>query len=133
MPTIRNPGLMSHDEIIQEIGELRRGIERDSVRIHELARALYHRVRRSPSDDTTRVYVTYAHAWTRFSGMVSHGLARTSSADRILGLLPKKEAEPEEKPPAKPRASSTEQEAHQTLSPIEDLMKMYGAGEDVDA
>ena len=119
----RNPATMTPEEMVLEMQELQQGLTRGAVRIHELSRFLYQRVRRAPADDTTSIYVTYANALTRFSGVVQQGIGRLKSAERVLGMLPK--AEREETPPPAPRREP-ETGAAARRSPLEDLMDLYG-------
>jgi len=113
---------MTPEEITIEISDLQSEIKRHGLRIYALAHGLHTKVRRAPADDTTSIYLTYAHSWTRFSGMVSQGLARTAHAGRILKLLP---AKIEAAPPAPPKKKA---EQATSLSPVESLISMYGEG-----
>lgn len=118
----RNPQTMTPQEIVAEIRDLQKGLSRGATRIHELSRALYHRMRRTAPGDDTNVYITYSNAWTRFAGMVSQGLARTRSAERVLGMLRQEEKEP----PTPPRQEAEErQESIPERSPMEDLIAAY--------
>jgi hypothetical protein len=115
---------MSPQQIVEEMKDLRRTLERSTLRLYELAKALYQHARRSPADDSTAIYITYANAWSRFSGAMTHGLARTASSDRILGALPTVQSEP--KPPKlRPQEAPQKQEAFPSTPSVEDLMQMY--------
>jgi hypothetical protein len=120
---LRNPAIMTPDEMVLEMRELQKGISRGALRIHELSKFLHHRVRRSPSDETTGIYITYANALGRFSGMVQQGVVRLRSAERVLGMLPKDEdkAAPPPPPPSRTPASSKAER-----SAFEDLIDLYG-------
>ena len=90
----KNPVLMSDTEVIDEIRVMRENIDISARRIHELSKALYHRVRRLPVGDQTSSLVMYSNVWTRFAGVVEQGLRRSVSMDRVL----KKEPEEDRKP-----------------------------------
>ena len=90
----RNPTTLSDEEVIDEIRQLREGIDLSARRIHELSKALYHRARRAPSDQSSSSYVMYSNVWTRFAGMVEQGLRRSVSMDRLLSRAPEEERKP---------------------------------------
>lgn len=119
----RNPQTMTPQEIVAEIRDIQKGLSRGATRIHELSRALYHRMRRTAPGDDTNVYITYSNAWTRFAGMVSQGLVRTRSAERILGMLRTEEPPPQTPPPPPP--TRERQESSPERSPMEDLIAAY--------
>lgn len=118
----RSPQQMTPDEIILEIGTLHKELSLRIARVHGLAQGLYHRMRRSPVDDNTPVYIAYANAWMRFAGMVNQGVVRTVSASKVLRrLTPTDAAKPE--PPQQKKAV---QQPSPESSPVEDLISMYG-------
>lgn len=121
----RNPLHMTPDEIVAEVRELRTGLERGARRIHELSRTLYHRARRS-GEDNAPAYITYANSWTRFAGMVSHGLARQSNVERLIRpVTPPPDTEAVPTPPTPP---TTKQPSGHHVS-MEDLLEMYRVGD----
>lgn len=130
----RNPSLMSYDEIVQEIGDLRKGVDQGARRIYELSRVLHDRARRDQQDDTTGVYIAFSNAWSRFAGMVNQGLSRTASADRLLKLLPTeadkeeaaREADRREQRQAR-RERRRQARVSSEQSPMDALIEMYGS------
>jgi hypothetical protein len=122
----QNPQALTNEEIIAEISGLRDEIERKGTRVHELSNALYRRVRKAPADDTTAIYLTYANAWMRFSGMVSQGITRTAGAVRILKRLPPQ-------PQAAVEPIKTPKPKRRVNSPMESLIAMFGDDYDMAA
>ena len=90
---------MAPEEISQEISSLQKGVEERATRIHALAQALHHQIRRAPTDDNTSIYISYARAWDKFAGLVSQGSSRTASVGRLLRTVSKPV---EDKPKVKP-------------------------------
>lgn len=136
----RNPTLMASDEILQEIGDIRKSVDAGAKRIHELSRVLHEKARRGEQDDTTGIYIAVSNAWSRFSGMVAQGLSRTASADRLLKLLPtpesKEEAEreaqrQEQRQARRSRKRQSREEA--AKSPMDALIELYGSEDVTDA
>lgn len=137
----RNPTLMTPQEILAEVSTHKKTMERSAARMRELSKVLHDRMRRNPPDEEDAgVYLAVANVWARFSGMVSQGISRTASADRLLRTIPT----PEEKAEAERVAEHRKQrKAHRQQrkaaglslqrSPIEDLMEMYGSEEVIDA
>jgi len=87
---LQNPDHMSSEEVFSEISSLQTEIRVRGVRLHHLARSLYQRARRAPSDDSTAIYITYANTVTKFAGAVEQILRRNDRTARILKLLPEK-------------------------------------------
>lgn len=83
---------MTPDELCAEAGRLREGISSAVEQLQGVYAALYHHVRRSPADDSTHAYITFANAGKRLTGMVLQGLRRSSAFDRVL-FTAKKDAE----------------------------------------
>lgn len=81
------------------------------------------RQERQVHQDRITTYTVFANNWTRVAGMISQGLQRSRSTDRLLDRLPALPAEAEEirPPPIQPR-----QEPRQESSPYEDLIESYG-------
>ena len=80
----RDPSQMTPEEIIHEIRGIRGSMDAMCSRVLELSRTLYSKARREASSENVAPLVLYANTWTRFSGAISQGLQRTSSADRVL-------------------------------------------------
>jgi hypothetical protein len=118
----RPPLSMTPEEIISEIGTLRQELDVRLARIHGLAKGLYHQVRMAPADDNTAVYITYAHAWTRFAGMANQGVQRTVSASKVLRQLT-----PKENAAVVPAAKGRQLRpvVAQDQSPMDSLIEMY--------
>lgn len=118
-----NPANMSPEEIVRDIQNLRDTIHNASARLLELSRVLYHHARRERNQTSAGgVYLTYANAWTRFAGMVSQGIQRTRSAERVLGLLedPAPDTRVEQAPAPEARSMPVRSSA------LEDLIAVYG-------
>lgn|SRR5574338_111507 len=119
---------------------VRQEFERMGDEIHDLESAL----RRASGDQATTIserltklrndrqahqervstYTVFANNWTRVAGMISQGLMRSRSTDRLLARLPVPDPDPEpETPPSPP---PVQQESIQEPSAIEDLIDLYG-------
>jgi hypothetical protein len=114
------PESMAPGEIILEISTIQQDLQGKFARIQVLSQSLYHRVRRAKPDDNTSIYIQYANAWMRFSGMANQGALRTVHASRVLKLL----APEEEKEPSVPVKRPKPQDKPEA-SPVESLMSMY--------
>lgn len=112
------PDRMQPAEIISEIGALSRELQAQLTRIQSLSEGLYTRVRRSPADDNTALYMRYASGWTRFANMVSQGVRRASAGDRALRRLKPTAIESVVKPPIRQEPVAA--------TPVESLLDMYG-------
>lgn len=120
-----NPETMAPAEIISEISMIQRGLKGRLARIHELSQCLYRRVRRAKPDDNTTIYLQYANAWIRFSGMANQGALRTAHASKVL----KKRLAPE--PPAPAEKPKPKKPEPKEPSPVETLMGLY-SGEELE-
>ena len=122
--------MMTPEEISQEISGLQKGVEERATRIHALAQAIQHQVRRAPVDDNTSIYISYAKAWDRFAGLVSQGSSRTASINRLLKTLAKPDVvrKPIEKPVIK--TAIAVQVPEEETTPMEDLLAIYHESED---
>lgn len=115
------PESMAPADIISEISTIQQDLQGKLARIHVLSQSLYHRVRRAKPDDNTSIYIQYANAWMRFSGMANQGALRTAHASRVLKrLVSETEKEPSvtDRRPKKPLDKPEP-------SPVESLMSMY--------
>lgn len=114
------PESMAAAEIISEISEIHSDLKGKFDRIHVLSQSLYSRVRRGKPDDNTSIYLQYANAWIRFSGMANQGAMRTVRASKVVlkRLAPEAPETPVEKP-------KTKKEKPKEASPVESLMGMY--------
>lgn len=133
----RNATQMSPQEILAEVSEHKETMERSAARLRELSKVLHDRMRRDTTEEDSGVYLAVSNIWTRFAGMVTQGLSRTGSADRMLRMIPT----PEEKAEAQ-RVTEKRKERHARRkkqkaveaaaqqSPVEALMEMYSS-EDV--
>jgi len=110
----QNPDSMSVESVISEINDIHGGIRIQGKRVYDLAQSLYRRTRRTPADDTTSVYLTYANAMTRFAGALEQVSVRTMRVARVLKQLPELE-EPKRELPKKVKEST----------PIEALITSY--------
>ena len=136
----RNPTQMEVADIVKEVGQLKQAVERDARRIYELSKVLHDRMRRAElTDDTRPIYIAFSNTWTRFAGMVTQGLNRTASADRLLKLLPTPEsiAEAEwiEKQQQGRKARKQQKEERVAAAgptSMDDLLKMYATEPEVD-
>jgi len=120
----RNPDRMSYEEIVDEVATLQDEVKVRAVRTHELGASLYRRIRRSPSDDSTAIYITYANAVTRFAGAVSQLSARTLRTAKVLDRLPPKQAETTQTPERRPAVPDAGP-APLPPSPMESLIRSY--------
>jgi hypothetical protein len=112
-----------NEKAVAEIAQLQGEIRIRGKKIAELASMIYRRVRRSPVNDDTAIYMTYATAWTRFAGTVDQISTRTSTRTaRALVQLSKAVEEP------KPEKKA--EESQWALSPMESLISMYVSGAD---
>jgi hypothetical protein len=116
-----SPEKMEPPAIVSEISEIHQELQGKFARIHVLSQALYHRVRRAPPDDNTSIYLQYANAWIRFSGMANQGATRTAHMSKVLRRLTPAPAENQvaTKLPVKTEVKASE-------SPVESLINMYG-------
>jgi hypothetical protein len=118
---------MAPAQIINEIEDIQRDVQGKLGRIQALSKALYSQVRRATPDDNTSVYIAYANAWIRFSGMANQGATRTVRASKVLKLL--KQPEPD-KPKVRPKPidkkASTEE-----VNPVDSLLSMYAEDSDL--
>lgn len=117
---LQNPDRMSSEEVFSEISSIQAEIRVRGVRLHHLAHSLYQRARRSPSDDSTAIYITYANTVTKFAGAVEQILRRNDRTARILKLLPEKGIE---RPILLEKQEKTP--AVETGSPMESLIQGY--------
>lgn len=135
----RNPSLMSPEEIVREIADHKKSLERTVSRLSELSRGLHDRMRRNSGDEDASVYIAFSNVWVRFSGMISQGLSRTASGDRFLRMIPTQaEREELEREQQRKRARAEHRrqrraQAAPSRSPVEDLMEMYGSEEVINA
>jgi hypothetical protein len=119
---------MTPEEIISEIGTIQDDLQHKIARVHGLAQGLYRSVRKTPADDDTAIYITYANAWMRFAGMAHQGVSRTASTSKILRrLAPKVEESPQKLAKSTPKKSAIVPEA----TPVESLITMYGEAENL--
>ena len=84
---------------------------------------------RQAQQDRISAYTVFANNWTRFAGMISQGLQRSRSTDRILNRLPAStQTEPAPAPVLEPSMASTDhgRESSHGSSPLEDLIEQYG-------
>lgn len=115
------PHRMQPAEIVSEIDALCDELQTRLARIQSLSMGLYDRVRRSPADDNTAVYMRYASGWTRFANMASQGVRRASAGDKVLRRLAPAVVEPTGsvvKPAIRQAAVAS--------TPVESLLDMYG-------
>lgn len=122
----RDPRTMACEELVQEIHTLREDMERTASRMVELAQSLYSKVRRSPSDEYTSRYITFANAWTRFGSMVDGGIRRTAGVTRLVSTIQREQQEAREEAERKEqlRSARVSAEAKPTVQP--DLVELYG-------
>lgn len=127
---------MSLDEIVQEIRDIRGHMEADCSRILEISKVLYSRARREALTDSVAPLILYANTWSRFAGAISHGLARTSTADRVLeksneDIKREEQRILEQVRRDQQRTARTEKRAKQVPNPspsddLSDLIELYG-------
>jgi hypothetical protein len=133
----KSTALMTPDEIVLEIKEVRGELEHNIERLFELSRVLYAKARRNNDDTDNRraTMVLYANAWTRFVGVVGQGLRRTSSADRVLKVAQQQEQDRQERERRDKERDDreTQRVLRQATNPIfepspgvEDLVALYG-------
>lgn len=134
----RDPSLMTPEEIIQEIRNIRGSMDALCSRAFDLSRVLYTKARREATREQMAPLVVFANTWTRFSGAVSSGLQRTSTADRVLkNAADDKERrerdDAERKRREDERAARAEKKAQQAAASIvppsdglEDFIELYG-------
>ncbi len=72
------------DELVAEMTVLRGEINTRTSRLQVLSQQLYHQTRRAGANDQTSAYLMCANATMRFAGMISQGLARFTSTDRLI-------------------------------------------------
>ena len=113
---MNNPDNMAPAEIVSEISDIHRDLRGKLDRIHSLSQTLYRRVKRAKPDDNTTIYLQYANAWIRFSGMANQGALRTVHASRVLKRLTTEAPAPAAKPKPKKEPET---------SPVESLMGLY--------
>lgn len=110
---------MQPAEIVAEIGALCQELQLKLARIQGLSDGLYQRVRRSPVDENTAIYMRYASAWTRFAGMAAQGVKRASAGDRVLRRLAPAASAPES------IGKKAIRQAPVASTPVESLLDMY--------
>lgn len=76
------------DEILAEICKIRERVAKDVTQLLDLSRKLSDLVRRDPQ---LTMYLPFANAWVRFSGMVLLGMRRTIAFDRYTRVSEKPE------------------------------------------
>lgn len=113
---------MGPAEIIGEIGSLCSEMQSKLVRIRQLSDGLYHKVRRSPVDDNTAVYLRYATNWARFASTAYQGVRRAASGDKMVRRLATERPETVVKPPVK--------QASVGATPVESLLDLYREDDD---
>jgi len=111
----QNPDSMPVESVISEINDIHGDIRIQGKRVYALAQSLYRRTRRTPADDATAVYLTYANAMTRFAGALEQVSVRTMRVARVLKQLPEPE-EPKKEWPKK---------AKEVPTPVEALITSY--------
>ena len=119
----RDPRNLDQDQIVAEIHSLRDDMGRLASRMVELSQVLHGKTRRTPADEFTARYVTFANAWTRFGSMVESGIRRTGGVTRIVVTAQREKAEALQK---------AEQAARTVVPPVKqastqpDLIELYG-------
>jgi hypothetical protein len=115
---------------VTEISRLQEEIRDRGKRIHLLAAGIVQRTRRSTSDDTTAIYLTYANVMTRFAGSIDQISMRASRSSRILERISLIEAEKEGEMLMRQRRERKAQKEAQSKavqrSPMESLIDLYG-------
>lgn len=83
---------------------------------------------RQAQQDRISAYTVFANNWMRFAGMISQGLQRSRSTDRILNRLPAStQTEPAPAAVLEPMVPTDHgQESSHGSSPLEDLIEQYG-------
>jgi hypothetical protein len=110
---------MEPNDIVAEIGTIHRDLQTRLARLQGLSHSLYQRVRRSPVDDNTAVYMRYASTWSRFAGMASQGVKRASAGNRILKTLASDPIS------AESIVKNPIRQAPVASTPVESLLDMY--------
>jgi len=130
----RNATQMTPQEILAEVSDHKQSMERSAARLRELSKVLHDRMRQNTTDEESGVYLAVSNVWTRFAGIVTQGLTRTNSADRMLRMLPSPEEKAEAERVSEKRkarhAKRQKQKAAETAvrqSPVEALMEMYSS------
>jgi hypothetical protein len=77
--------------------------------------------------DRIAAYTVFSNAYTRLAGMISQGLQRMRSSDRLVANLPAPEEE--EEAPEPPKKVLRHEAEPATRSLVEDLIEMYGEGD----
>ena len=129
----QNPSRMNAVEIFREIQSLRDSIDRDLMRIAELAATLHARARHRRISVTTgdqepenpAPYIAFSNGWTRMAGSLRQGILRMNRTDRIFSqCIFQEEAAPARsvvvaEPVPQPKPASSDDS-------MEELMALYG-------
>jgi hypothetical protein len=75
---------MTPDELCLEGRRLQKEMSVAAERLSKVYDVLYHTVRRGTPDYATSTYLNLANVGKRLTGMISQGLRRTASFDRVL-------------------------------------------------
>lgn len=125
----RNPDHMSNEEVVSEVATLQDEIKTRAFRVHALADSLYRRVRRSPVDDSTTIYMTYANAVIRYAGAVRQVSNRTIRTSKVLDRLSEVRAESADRERERQHKQQRQQQREErrlaTSSPMESLIRTY--------
>jgi hypothetical protein len=112
--------------IVAEIRVVRERIEQDARRIYDLAQTLHHKARRTAPTVATPAYLMYSNAWIRFAGMVSQGMRRTVTAEKVIVPAMEQEKNPPPPPPPLPEKKPKDLTFRSPLPFNDDLVELFG-------
>jgi len=87
---------MDTEELFTEAIRLRKEMVTTAEKLNQVCGALYLKVRRSPSDQSS-IFVSISNANRRFAGSVTQGAKRTAAVDRILAVSKRAAQEEQER------------------------------------